>query len=89
MLQKVVDSYSCELLLKKVQLVVFCHFFFDMGFLSRTFMIHMTAGERGGYLFNSFLLRPPVLQTLRRFIVINEICHILRNRLRQGPKFCK
>ena len=39
-------------------------FFFYLGFLSRTFTIHRTAGE-GGYLFNFSLLLPPASQTLR------------------------
>ena len=34
-------------------------FFFYLGFLSRTFTIHSTPGEGGGYLFNSFLPLPP------------------------------
>ena len=34
-------------------------FFFYLGFLSRTFTIHGTAGEGGGYLFNSSLPLPP------------------------------
>ena len=40
-------------------------FFLYLGFLSRTFMIHGTAGEQGGYLFNSSLPLPPASQTLR------------------------
>ena len=41
-------------------------FFFPyLGFLSRTFTIHRTAGEGGGYLFNSSLPLPPASQTLR------------------------
>ena len=40
-------------------------FFFLSGFLSRTFTIHRTAGEGGGYLFNSSLPLPPASQTLR------------------------
>ena len=40
-------------------------FFFCLGFLSRTFTIHGTAGEGGGYLFNSSLPLPPASQTLR------------------------
>ena len=39
-------------------------FFFYLGFLSRTFTIHRTVGEGGGYLFNSSLPFPPALQTL-------------------------
>ena len=37
---------------KKVLLKIF---FFYLGFLSRTFTIHGTVGEGGGYLFNSSL----------------------------------
>ena len=41
-----------------------CVFFFFLGFLSRTFTIHRTAGEGEGYLFNSSLLFPPVSRAL-------------------------
>ena len=41
-----------------------CVFFFFLGFLSRTFTIHRTAGEGEGYLFNSSLLLPPVSRAL-------------------------
>ena len=37
----------------------------DLGFLSRTFTIHGTAGEGGGYLFNSSLPLPPASRALR------------------------
>ena len=40
-------------------------FSFYMGCLSRTFTIHRTAREGGGYLFNSSLPLPPASQTLR------------------------
>ena len=40
-------------------------FFFYLGFLSRTFTIHGTAGEGGGYLFDSSLPLPAASQTLR------------------------
>ena len=43
----------------------FFFFFFYLGFLSRTFTIHGTAGKGGGYLFNSSLPLPPASQTLR------------------------
>ena len=43
----------------------FFFFFFYLGFLSQTFTIHGTAGEAGGYLFNSSLPLPPALRTLR------------------------
>ena len=39
--------------------------FFYLGFLSRTFTVHRTAGEGGGHLFNSSLPLPPASQTLR------------------------
>ena len=39
--------------------------FFYQGSLSRTFTIHRTAGEGGGYLFNSSLPLPPISDTLR------------------------
>ena len=45
-------------------LIVSCRFFFFyLGFLSRIFTIHRTAGEGGGYLFNSSLPLPPASQT--------------------------
>ena len=49
---------------------VFCFcffFFFYLGFLSRTFTIHGTAGEGGGYLFNSSLPLPPASRALRHW----------------------
>ena len=49
----------------KVTAVHFFFFFFYLDFLSRTFTIHRTAGEGGGYLFNSSLPLPPASQTLR------------------------
>ena len=39
--------------------------FFYLSFLLWTFTIHRTAGEGGGYLFNSSLPSPPASQTLR------------------------
>ena len=42
-------------------------FFFYLGFLSRTFTNHRTAGEGGGHLFNSSLLLPPASQALRHW----------------------
>ena len=44
---------------------IYICFFFYLGFLSRTFTIHGTAGEGGGYLFNSSLPLPPTSWTLR------------------------
>ena len=40
-------------------------FYIYMDFFSRTFTIHRTAGEKGGYLFNSSLRLPLASQTLR------------------------
>ena len=40
--------------------------FFSLGFLSRSFANHRTAGEGGGHFFNSSLPLPPSSQTLRR-----------------------
>ena len=39
-------------------------FFFYLGFLSRTFTNHRTAGEGGGHFFNFSLPLPPASQTL-------------------------
>ena len=41
-------------------------FYYYLDFLSRTLTIHRTAGEVGGYLFNSSLPFPPASPTLRR-----------------------
>ena len=43
-------------------------FFFFLGFLSQTFTIHRTAGEGGGYLFNSSLPLAPASKTLRHWL---------------------
>ena len=43
------------------------YFFFYLGFLSPTFTIRETAGEGGGYLFNSSLPLPLASQTLRHY----------------------
>ena len=40
-------------------------FFFYLGFLSRTFSNHRTAGEGRGHFFNSLPQLPPTSQTLR------------------------
>ena len=50
----------------KVNSIGHLSFFFCLGFLSRTFMIHSTAGERGVYLFHSSVPLPPASQTLRQ-----------------------
>ena len=54
-------------------------FFFYLGFLSRIFTIHGTAGEGGGYVFNSSLPLPPASQRLRH--QPDEICFgvVIRN----------
>ena len=44
--------------------------FFYLGFLSRTFTIHRTAGERGGYFFNYTL---PLLLTFRHLGISRAI----------------
>ena len=62
MKMKSVDVKDNILIFKKK---FFFFFFFYLGFLSRTFTIHGTAGEGGGYLFNSSLPLPPASQTLR------------------------
>ena len=43
----------------------FLTFFFYLGFLSCTFIIHRTAGEGGGYPFNSSVPLPPDYRTFR------------------------
>ena len=40
-----------------------CVLFFFLGFLSRTFTFHRTAGKGEGYLFNSSVLLPPASRT--------------------------
>ena len=60
--RKTVCGFSIILILIGVMTIFF---FFCLGFLSRTFTIHGTAGEEGGYLFNSSLPLPPASQTLR------------------------
>ena len=40
-------------------------FFYYLGFLSRTFPNHKTAGEWGGHFFHSSLPHPPTSQTIR------------------------
>ena len=44
------------------------YFFFYLGFLSRTFTVHSTAGEGRGYLFNSSLPLSPASQELRHYL---------------------
>ena len=55
-----------RLMLSVVALLKLLWFFFlYLGFLSRTFTIHRTAGEGGGYFFKSALPLPPASKTLR------------------------
>ena len=49
----------------KSKMHYFVDFFFYLGFPSRTFTNHKTAGEGGGHFFNSSLPLPPTSQTLR------------------------
>ena len=58
-------------------------FFFYLGFLSSTFTIHRTAGEEGGYLFNSSLPLPPTSQTLRH--CLGNYCRELTSVHSQQP----
>ena len=57
--------FVCFFLFVVVICLFFCCFLWDisfyLGFLSRTFTIHMTAGEGGGYFFNFSLPLPPTL----------------------------
>ena len=54
-LRKYADRYAATSLTLRSSL---CVFFFFLGFLSRTFTIHRTAGKGEGYLFNSSPLLP-------------------------------
>ena len=51
------------ILLNQLLGITFC--FFYLGFLSRTFTNHRTAGKGGGHSINSSLPPPPASQTLR------------------------
>ena len=44
-----------------------------MGFLTRTFTIHRTAGEGGGYFLNYSLPVPPVSQTQQLYDYCREL----------------
>ena len=62
-----------------------CVFVFYLGFFSRTFTNHMTAGEGGGHFFNSSLPLSPVSQTLSRAITAESSpLHIASSRIRTG-----
>ena len=53
--------------------VLFC-FVFYLGFLSRTSTIQRTAGEGGGYFFNSSLPLPPASQAIRH--QLHDYCKV-------------
>ena len=57
-----------------------CSFFFYLGFHSRKFTIHRTAGEGGDFLFNSSLPLLPALQTTAG----SSPLHIASSRTRNG-----
>ena len=59
-------------------------FFFYLGFRSRTFTIHRTAGGEGGHTFNPSLPLPPASQTLRHQLgdQISSPLHIATSRTR-------
>ena len=62
-------------------------FFFYLGFLSRTFTNHRTAGEGGGHFFNSSLPLPPVhrhLDISRVITAESSPLHIASSRTRTG-----
>lgn len=76
---------------------LFFYLFFYLGFFSRTFIIHGTAGEEGEHLFNSFLPLLPASQTLRHYL--GNYCRELnfahsyqlesnREPVRRSPSFC-
>ena len=58
----IVVSIYCYLIKYRLKKNIYCHFF--LGFLSRTFVSHRTAGEGGGHLFNSSLPLPAASDTL-------------------------
>ena len=65
-------------------------FFFYLGFLSRTFTIHRTAGEGGGYLYNSCLPLPPLQRHLdisREITAENSALRIAGSRTRTGNRW--
>ena len=57
--------------------------FFYLGFLSRPFTNHSTAGEGGRHFFNSSLPLPPTSQTFRR--QLGNYCRELDSAHRQQP----
>ena len=66
---------SCSINVKLKNLITFTTFFFYLGFLTRTFTNHRTAGEEGGHFFNSSLPLPPASQTLaERLLLRAHLC---------------
>ena len=63
---------------------IFFFFFFYLGFLSRTFTNHRTAGEGGGHFFNSSLPLSPA--SLSSWVITAESSplHIASSRTRTG-----
>ena len=59
-LRKYADGYAATSLTLHSSV---CVFFFFLGFLSRTFTFHRTAGKGESYLCNSFVLLPPASRT--------------------------
>ena len=63
-------------------------FFFYLGFLSRPFTNHRTAGEGGGHFFNSSPALPPASQTLWQKIGTTDLRAIKNGcRLKIDSKF--
>ena len=59
------------------------HFFFNLGFLLRTFTNNRTASEGGGHFLNSSIPLPPASQTLRH--QPGYYCRELTSALSQQP----
>ena len=59
-------------------------FLFYLSFLLQTFTIHRTAGDGGGYLFNSSLPLQRHLDMSRTIIAENSPLHIPSSRIRTG-----
>ena len=73
-------KYFCKTLYLRC-LTFFCCFY--LGFLSRIFTNHRTAGEGGGHFFNSSLPLPPASQTLRH--QLGDYCIELTSAHSQQP----
>ena len=74
--------YCCFFNFQAVVIFTNIYFFF-LGFLSQTFMIHRATREGGGYLFNSSLSVPPASQTLRH--QQGDFCRELTSAHSQQP----